>query len=110
MRRGMIIFVVVNVIIFGFVFHTILPLLALLFDDVSADAIRPYDIPAPNSDLIELRPQLIPKIIHQTWKNETIPSKWAEPQQSCIDLHPDYEYKVCLFEELPGGRNREIGS
>lgn len=31
----------------------------------------------------------IPKIIHQTWKTDTIPDRWAEVRQTCVDLHPD---------------------
>ena len=36
----------------------------------------------------------VPKIIHQTWKDNNIPQKWQAARQSCIDLHPDYEYKL----------------
>lgn len=38
--------------------------------------------------------QYIPKIIHQTYINESVPEHWREAQRSCIDLHEDYEYKV----------------
>lgn len=31
----------------------------------------------------------IPKIIHQTWKEETLPERWEKVRQSCIDIHPD---------------------
>lgn len=37
---------------------------------------------------------LVPKLIHQTWKDDQLPDKWKEAQKSCIDLHPDYEYKL----------------
>jgi mannosyltransferase OCH1-like enzyme len=95
MRRGTIIFLVINLIILVFLVNAFSTLISLLFEDGSADAISRAEIPAPGSDLIENRPQLIPKIIHQTYINDTIPAKWAPGQQSCIDLHPDYEYKVC---------------
>lgn len=36
----------------------------------------------------------VPKIIHQTWKEETVPEKWRAAQKSCRDLHPDYEYRL----------------
>lgn len=36
----------------------------------------------------------VPKIIHQTWKNTQIPEQWQAARQTCIDLHPDYEYKL----------------
>lgn len=36
----------------------------------------------------------IPKIIHQTWKNEQIPQKWVAFQKKVQALHPDWEYKL----------------
>lgn len=38
------------------------------------------------------RPPLIPAIIHQTWKTESVPEKWRAAQQSCRDMNPSYEY------------------
>merc|ERR1711964_783071 len=66
--------------------------ISLLFQSGAADAIHRVEIPAPGSDMIENRTQLIPKIIHQTYINESIPERWQAGQQSCIDLHGDYEY------------------
>ena len=74
--------------------RNVFTLLILLIEDASADAIHRSDLPSPNSSLIESRPHLIPKIIHQTFKNETIPDIWKEAQQTCINMHTDYEYKV----------------
>ncbi len=36
----------------------------------------------------------VPTIIHQTWRDRTIPDKWAAAQKSCKDLHPDFEWKL----------------
>jgi mannosyltransferase OCH1-like enzyme len=94
MRRGVLIFLVVNLVILSLLVRSVFTLLSLLVEDASADAIHRAELPSPNSSLIEQRPQIIPKIIHQTYKNETIPEVWKEAQQSCIDLHPDYEYIV----------------
>lgn len=99
MRRGVLIFLVVNLIILSFLVRSVFTLLALLVEDASADAIHRAELPSPNSSLIEQRPQIIPKIIHQTYKNETIPEVWREAQQSCIDLHPDYEYILWTNEK-----------
>lgn len=96
MRRGLLIFLLVNLIILSLLVRSVSTLLALLVEDAAADAIHRAELPSPNSSLIEHRPQIIPKIIHQTYKNETIPEVWQEAQQSCIELHPDYEYIVCL--------------
>lgn len=95
MRRGLLVFLLVNLLIISFLVRSVSTLLSLLVEDASADAIHRAELPSPNSSLIEQRPQIIPKIIHQTYKNETIPEMWMEAQQSCVDLHPDYEYIVC---------------
>ncbi len=94
MRKGLIFFLVVNVLIVAFLVRSVFTLLLLLVEDASDDAIHHAEIPAPNSGLIDNRTQLIPKIIHQTYINESIPEHWKVGQQSCIDLHEDYEYKV----------------
>jgi inositol phosphorylceramide mannosyltransferase catalytic subunit len=94
MRRGLVIFLVINALILIFLVHSVFTLITLLFEDASADAIAHSDLPAPNSTLLDTRPPLIPKIIHQTYKNGTIPAHWRDAQQSCIDLHPDYEYML----------------
>ncbi|KAI9697953.1 MAG: hypothetical protein M1836_004306 [Candelina mexicana] len=94
MRKGLIFFLVVNVLIVAFLVRSVFTLLLLLVEDASEDAIHHAEIPAPNSGLIDNRPLLIPKIIHQTYINESIPEHWRVGQQSCIDLHGDYEYKL----------------
>lgn len=97
MRRGLLIFAVVNLVILSLLVRSVFTLLSLLVEDAAADAIHRAELPSPNSSLIETRPQVIPKIIHQTYKNETIPEVWREAQRSCIDLHPDYEYIVSFI-------------
>ncbi|KAF2733540.1 mannosyl phosphorylinositol ceramide synthase SUR1 [Polyplosphaeria fusca] len=94
MRKGVVTFLLVTVVVLGFAVHNVWTLLTLLVIDGSEDQISKAELPAPNSVAISERPQLIPKIIHQTYINETLPPRWIEPQQSCLDLHPDYEYKL----------------
>ncbi|KAK0206408.1 glycosyltransferase family 32 protein [Desarmillaria ectypa] len=36
----------------------------------------------------------IPRILHQTWRTETLPEKWRPVSQECRDLMPDYEYML----------------
>ena len=96
MRRGVTIFLVINVIILFHILRSIFTLLTLLIEDASADAIHRAELPSPNSSLIEQRPQIIPKIIHQTFKNGSIPEVWKEAQRSCLSLHPDYQYIVSV--------------
>ena len=31
----------------------------------------------------------IPRIIHQTWKSETLPTRWKDISQHCRDIMPD---------------------
>jgi mannosyltransferase OCH1-like enzyme len=31
----------------------------------------------------------IPRILHQTWKSETLPDRWKGLAQGCRDMHPD---------------------
>lgn len=96
MKRGAVIFLIANFIVLGIILNSVTTLITLLFEDCSADAIAPHEIPALDTKWDESRPSYIPKIIHQTWQNESIPEKWQAAQQSCIDLHGDYEYKVCV--------------
>ena len=66
--------------------------------------ISPYAL--VKEELVDLDPELkrdattvIPKIIHQVYlgfDGKEIPMQWQEARQSCIDLHPDYEYMVQL--------------
>jgi len=110
MRRGVLIFLVVNLIILSFLVRSVFTLLSLLVEDASADAIHRAELPSPNSSLIEQRPQVIPKIIHQTYKNESIPEVWKDAQQSCIDLHPDYEYIVSRSASLTDGHVKQTAN
>lgn len=42
---------------------------------------------------------VVPKLLHQTWKDKNVPTKWRKAQQSCIDHHKDYTYKLWTDEE-----------
>lgn len=71
------------------IFYATFNFLALAVDDTCGDALLTDEIsPLSNSG----QKELIPRIIHQTYKTEDIPEKWREGQQRCIDLHPEYEY------------------
>ena len=43
---------------------------------------------------------MIPKIIHQTWKNREIPAEWYSAVQACKTLHPDYDYILWTDETM----------
>ncbi|TDL29482.1 hypothetical protein BD410DRAFT_817578 [Rickenella mellea] len=38
--------------------------------------------------------EVIPRILHQTWKTETLPDRWKGISQECREMMPDYEYKL----------------
>ncbi|KAF1957407.1 hypothetical protein CC80DRAFT_491524 [Byssothecium circinans] len=94
MRRGVLTFLIVTIVVLGFAVHHVWTLLSLLVVTGREDQISRAELPAPNSGAISEKPQLIPKIIHQTYINESIPAHWKGPQQSCLDLNSDYEYKL----------------
>jgi len=94
MRRSVLVFLLITIVLLTFLLHEVSTLIALLLEDASTDAIQKSELPAPNSTLLNNRPQLIPKIIHQTYINESIPAHWLPAQQACLDLHKDYEYKL----------------
>lgn len=39
-------------------------------------------------------PEKVPRIIHQTWKDDVLPPKWQAVRQECAEMHPDYEYML----------------
>jgi mannosyltransferase OCH1-like enzyme len=43
---------------------------------------------------------MIPKIIHQTWKNNKIPERWKEAVESCKDKHKSYKYMLWTDESM----------
>ena len=36
----------------------------------------------------------IPKIVHQTWKTDLVPERWAAVRQNCMQIMPDFEFKL----------------
>ena len=97
MRRGVLLFLIINLLIVVFLIHSVWNLITLLFVDGSADAITRAELPEPGSSMLSNHKAMIPRIIHQTYINTSIPSVWQEAQASCISLHPaseGWEYKL----------------
>lgn len=89
--------------VIAFLTYCSFDLICLIFDSPSAVAFTPaelsVDLSAMHKTNHDYRKQtLIPKIIHQTYKDENIPEKWRAGQQACIDLHPDYQYVLWTDE------------
>lgn len=88
MRKELKYIIYAHVILVIYLLYLSFDLLTLLHDDTFTDALIDYEL---NSQKLD-KPALIPKIIHQTYKNENIPEIWKPGQQACIDLHEDYQY------------------
>jgi inositol phosphorylceramide mannosyltransferase catalytic subunit len=99
MRRSHLVFLLATIAFLTLALHSVSTLLSLLVEDAATDVIHPSEIPAINSSLNSSLPQLIPKIIHQTYINASIPERWRPAQESCLELHPDYEYKFWSDED-----------
>lgn len=88
MRKELKYLICFNILLLLSIIYYTFDLLTLCIDDTVKDAILEEDL---NPDAPP-KPQLIPKIIHQTYKTEDIPEHWKEGRQKCLDLHPDYKY------------------
>jgi mannosyltransferase OCH1-like enzyme len=98
MRRGVVLFAICATAILLFLVNQVWTLLTLLVKDGHEDIISKAELPELGSKPTNKQSQIIPKIIHQTYINTSIPEVWQEAQKSCIDLHPDWEYKLWTDE------------
>ena len=100
MRRSLLVFLLFNIALLGFLVHLVWPLLTLLVVDGRGDAILKSELPSSDSTLISTSPRIIPKIIHQTYKDVSIPAVWKEAQASCLALHPEKDgWKYILWTD-----------
>ncbi|GAB7362417.1 hypothetical protein MBLNU230_g2740t1 [Neophaeotheca triangularis] len=95
MRRSLLLSLLLILALIIFLTHQVWTLITLLFVDGHDSAIHRSELPTypPSNDAqnqTDPRPQLIPKILHQTYINTSIPQVWAEAQQSCLNLHPQH--------------------
>jgi mannosyltransferase OCH1-like enzyme len=90
MRKELLAMIWAHVLIVVVLLYNVFDLLTLIYDDSFADQLTDLDLNPPQG--VPAKPQLIPKIIHQTYKDTNIPKKWIEAQRKCISLHPDYQY------------------
>lgn len=73
-----------------FLIYQLFDLITLLYDDSHQFALLQNEL--NNEQYLKSQPQLIPKIIHQTYKTNDIPKHWIEGSQKCQTLNPDYQY------------------
>ncbi|KXL50792.1 glycosyltransferase family 32 protein [Acidomyces richmondensis BFW] len=101
MRRAFLIFIIIILAIVAFLLNSVWTLLTLLVVDGKQDAILRAELPEPGEESKDERASLIPKILHQTYKNSSIPPVWQEAQASCLALHQEkdgWEYKLWTDE------------
>ena len=94
MRKPLLLFLLILLSLILGATYLVSTLIALLFESGLQNAILPEDVASRMSWAEDRQHHPIPKIIHQTWKNETVPEAWSIAQYSCRDLHPDYKYIV----------------
>lgn len=95
-RRAPLIYLVLTLLIVTLLAYRSKLLIGLLFEDGSLDIVPPGSLTGhgPGLDALRNSRPLIPKIIHQTYRNTTIPAAWRAGQRKLRDLHEDYEYMV----------------
>ncbi|KAI9512224.1 nucleotide-diphospho-sugar transferase [Russula earlei] len=71
-------------------YYLAIPELAYITD---AELDPSHDSASQNSSQ-HLRTERVPRIIHQTWKSETLPDKWLNVSEGCRALMPDYKYML----------------
>lgn len=82
-----------DLVVLGLLLAILHPLISLLWRN--NERFGPRDV-FPPGERTEVRnsTRLIPRILHQTCANETIPAKWAEAHASCKNAYADFEYMV----------------
>jgi mannosyltransferase OCH1-like enzyme len=73
-----------------FLIYELFDLITLLYDDSHQFAFLSNEL--NNENYLKSQPQLIPKIIHQTYKTNDIPKHWQEGQKNCQIFNSDYQY------------------
>ena len=94
-RRGAFVFLIFISSVVTLLIYRSRLLFGLLLENGSSDAV---DTPAILHDFSSLdvsqQPQLIPKIIHQIWINDSIPAQWQEGTKAVKHHHEGWEYMV----------------
>jgi mannosyltransferase OCH1-like enzyme len=44
--------------------------------------------------------EVIPRILHQTWKTEHVPARWQDARRSWLAAHPGWEHRFWTDEDL----------
>lgn len=87
MKKELSFLIVSNLLLIISILYYTFDLLTLIIDDTSKDSIKEQDLLN-----YTLRDAKIPKIIHQTYKTNEIPTDWLQSQKNCQIHNPDYKY------------------
>ena len=98
-RKLTVYLILINLIILGLLIHSIRPLITLLIRNNELFAINFSVNHAAQPDAFQ-KPdgKKIPRILHQTAPNSSIPEIWAASQQSCQKAYSEFEYKLWTDE------------
>ncbi|KAH7137375.1 nucleotide-diphospho-sugar transferase [Dactylonectria estremocensis] len=87
----------VDLVLFGLVLCFLSPLFSLLRHNKEMFTAHVTVTRDDQSEPVRVVNQ-IPRSLHQTCKNETIPEIWAASQQSCLKTYSGFEYKLWTDE------------
>ena len=107
-RINFLVFLFIVLLPLVYILYLASSLIALLFEDGLRDSVTFAEVERNGNQSGASHP--IPKIIHQTWKNDKIPEQWQIAQftwyvlytwkrtkinsVNSLDMHPDYHYMV----------------
>ena len=91
---------VADLVLFGVILHSLSPLISLLQHNEDLFSARVEVSSGHHLQSFTPEDPQIPRILHQTTKNETIPDIWVGPQESCLKAYSSFEYKVCSSPSL----------
>ncbi|KAM0342531.1 hypothetical protein ACHAPU_009505 [Fusarium lateritium] len=85
---------VADLVLLGIILHILSPLISLLQRNQELFSARFAITNGHASKSSTSVDHQIPRILHQTTKNDTIPTIWASSQASCLKAYSNYEYKL----------------
>ncbi|KAJ6058030.1 uncharacterized protein N7446_008929 [Penicillium canescens] len=102
-RKTSVFLLLFDLVVLGLLLAILHPLISLLLRNNELFGPRDIFPPGERTEVRNSTGRLIPRILHQTCANETIPAKWAEAHASCKNAYADFEYKLWTHE-----RSREF--
>ncbi|KAH6984331.1 nucleotide-diphospho-sugar transferase [Ilyonectria sp. MPI-CAGE-AT-0026] len=95
LRRIALWLLLTDLVLVALLLHTLDPLITLLRrnEELFGARLALSGTDNPKDSNHQDKPK-IPRILHQTCANETIPEKWVDSQQSCKEAYSDFEYKL----------------